>query len=620
MDIKQEAIRSITLKNGIIQGCTPEFLQLLDLNKEDVIQSPLKSLIVTLHPGDENSVDALPLEQHGFSKVVALRGSGQFPVCAQMTLETAHSNDEGDATAVFTPLSAEALTEQRDNVRRLQVGVNVWQVGLFEHNHLSGLIYSSTRLREMYGLAQDKEMNFMQFASAIHPDDQDNENVKKSHDPAGDGHYEEQYRIIKPSGEIRWMHTRARTTFGYINGERRALSTTGSIFDITDSHLLKVALEENKQQLADILNSLPSMVLGVNTEGRVTQWNSQSQIHTGIAESEALHQPIEIVYPMLSTEIASIKKSQKNQVTIDRTRVPWTKNGQMFFYNICITPLRNSNSSDVVIRIDDVTEQVRFEEMLVHSEKLLSVGGLAAGMAHEINNPLAAVLQSMQVIQNRLNPTLPANQKAAEEIGVPLKSVQAYLDERKISRMINAVSDAGNRAAAIVRNMLSFVRISNNDQIRCNLAELMDTSLELALNDYDLTRKIDFRKIEIRRNYNPEVHPVFCDAGKIQQVLLNLIKNAGQALFDAKVPSPRITIRILPQQEYSRIEFEDNGPGIPQEVSRRIFEPFFTTKQVGTGTGLGLSISYFIIVKEHKGKIRMEQGQDGGAKFIIDLP
>ena len=145
-------------------------------------------------------------------------------------------------------------------------------------------------------------------------------------------------------------------------------------------------------------------------------------------------------------------------------------------------------------------------------------------------------------------------------------------------------------------------------------------TIQLLMNDYDLKTNYSFREIKIKRDYAEDLPDTICDSGKIQQVFLNILKNAGQAMFHANTAKPEIIIRVFKIDGYLRTEIEDNGPGIPEEISRRIFEPFFTTKPKGEGTGLGLSISYSIIVKEHHGIMHVDKGESGGSRFIIDLP
>ena len=607
--------------NEVIVACEGPLPDALQMVRGDFNDLPLSKFFVgfsgkPMDPGQSIIRQLTP----GQLEITLLKGKTELLLVAEVILMFPDSTAQTHNKLVIIPHTAEMLRNFRTERRRLRVGINVWDIALFEHDHLSQNLFSSRRMREIFGAPMDEEMDIVRLGSAVHPDDRDMEAIAKSHDPDGDGRYEQEYRVIRPDGEERWIHSRAQTVFGVAEGQRRALRTTGTIMDITEQHHLKTALEANQQKLTDILDSLPSIVFVVDAELRITQWNHAARTYTGLPDADALNQKVDSLFPMLTNQLAHIRKAQNEQTAFNHSRIPWTDSGITVFFNISITPLCNFINSEVVIRMDDVTEQIRLEEMLVHSEKLLSVGSLAAGMAHEINNPLSGVLQNMQVVINRLNPDLPLNQRVADKLNVSLPRMRAYMEERNILRSMAAVTDAGTRAATIVRDMLGFVRISHDAHARCDLRDLVDKSLALARHDYDLTRQTDFRKIEIERRYDTHIRSVSCDPGKIQQVLLNFIKNAGQAMFDAEVAFPRIIVRIQMRDDMVRIEFEDNGPGLKDEVARRVFEPFFSTKKIGQGTGLGLSISYFIITREHRGAMRAENVSGGGARFIVELP
>jgi signal transduction histidine kinase len=297
---------------------------------------------------------------------------------------------------------------------------------------------------------------------------------------------------------------------------------------------------------------------------------------------------------------------------------------EVCYNNIFVYPLIANGSQGVVLRIDDVTERVRFEEMMIQTEKMMSVGGLAAGMAHEINNPLGGIVQSAQNIIRRISPELPINEQTARDCGTDLESVRAYLDKRNILKFLESIRESGQRAAKIVGNMLNFSRQSESLMAPVNLPELLNRSTELAAHDYNLKKKYDFRHIEIIRDFAPDLPKVPCTATEIEQVILNLIRNAAQAMSGGKGQMSdvkgHIILRLKKEENMARIEVEDNGPGMDEKTLERIFEPFFTTKEVGTGTGLGLSVSYFIITNNHKGTIKAESVPGKGTKFIIHLP
>lgn len=272
--------------------------------------------------------------------------------------------------------------------------------------------------------------------------------------------------------------------------------------------------------------------------------------------------------------------------------------------------------------VHDITERKKIEELIIQSEKMLSIGGLAAGMAHEINNPLAGMIQSAQLILSRLTNDLPANHEAAEASGISMAAVKKFMEKRKVIKNLENIHTAGSRAAKIIENMLSFAKKGDSTKNQCQLDQLIDKTIEIAQNEYDLKKKFDFKQIKITRKYSPEVPTILCEESKIQQVLFNLLKNAAESMGseNASHKSPEIIFRLTTEGKIVCIEIEDNGPGIDPETQKRVFEPFFTTKGLEHGTGLGLSVSYFIIVKDHGGELRVQSALGQGTKFIIKLP
>jgi PAS domain S-box-containing protein len=270
----------------------------------------------------------------------------------------------------------------------------------------------------------------------------------------------------------------------------------------------------------------------------------------------------------------------------------------------------------------DITETKRMHEMMIQTEKMISVGGIAAGIAHEINNPLGIVLQAAQNLAQRTRPDFRKNVEAAEKLGLDMNLLHEYMAVRKLDVFIADIQSAASRASAIIRHMLDFSRRSESRRAVCDLRVIVDNAVDLASNDYDLKKSYDFRKIEIVRDYPPDLPGIGCTATEIEQVLLNVLRNAAQAMAvaDPPVAAPRIAIRLADLPDRVRIRIEDNGPGVPEPVKSRIFEPFYTTKQPGVGTGLGLSVSYFIVTKGHGGKMSLDTGREGGAAFVIDLP
>lgn len=273
----------------------------------------------------------------------------------------------------------------------------------------------------------------------------------------------------------------------------------------------------------------------------------------------------------------------------------------------------------------DITARLKTQELIIQSEKMMSIGGLAAGMAHEINNPLAAIIQSVQNIERRLSPSFIKNKKAAENFNLDLESVSDYLESRDIFSFIDAIKDAGIRAAGIVKNMLNFSRQSQATLSEVNINSLIDKVLDLASHDYNVVNDFDFRQITINKKYEEDIPLIKCVKSEIEQVILNILKNGAEVMLDSSrqnpvVHSPEFFISTGSDNENIYIEIEDNGPGINIEQQKRIFDPFYTTKPVGKGTGLGLSVSYYIITQNHRGKMSIDSEVGKFAKFSIALP
>ena len=395
--------------------------------------------------------------------------------------------------------------------------------------------------------------------------------------------------------------------------------------DITKRKEAEQELHHLRNYLANIIDSMPSILIGVDAEGKVTQWNIEAQRTSGLPSTKVLGQPLEEILPRLSPQLERVQQAMTTREVQMPPRKSYLKDGETYYEDITIYPLVANGVEGAVIRIDDVTEQVRIEELMIQSEKMLSVGGLAAGMAHEINNPLAGMMQTASVMSNRLsNLEMPANLRAAEAAGASMESIGAFMESRGIPRMLTAINESGQRVAEIVDNMLSFARRSDAAVTTINLTELLDKTLELAATDYDLKKQYDFKTIKIVKEYDDYLPYAPCEGGKIQQVFLNILRNGAQAMHDARGngEEPCFTLRVSHETEVDmiRVEIEDNGPGMDEATRKRVFEPFFTTKPVGDGTGLGLSVSYFIIAENHGGTLDVVSKPNQGAKFIIRLP
>ncbi len=531
------------------------------------------------------------------------------------------ANDFGEPVVVGL---ATDITERRAVEARIQESEKRYRT-MFE-NTGTGTVLSeadtilsmvNSEFTRLVGYSREEIEGKMSWTQLVAPEDV--ERMKQYHQarrqPSGSAPTEWECSVVDKLGQVKRVLLKVRLIPG-------TQTSIGSFLDITERKQAEEELRRLRNYLSNIINSMPSVLVGVDTHGRVTQWNKQAERTTGITFDKARSQPLTAVFPQLIDVMERIKSAIQDRRVLRDPKIPRHSNGETRFEDITIFPLVANGVEGAVIRVDDVTERVRLEEMMIQSEKMLSVGGLAAGMAHEINNPLAGILQNTAVLENRLFGDLPANRKAAEAAGTTMAAIQHFLELRKLPSMIEHIRTSGNRAAAIVRNMLSFARKSDRIISSHDLGSLLDQTIELAQTDYDMKKHYDFKQIRLFREYDRTVAPVPCEASKLQQVFLNILKNGAEAMAEMQggAAHPAFFLRVKDDGLWVRVEIEDSGPGMDEQTRRRIFEPFFTTKPVGKGTGLGLSVSYFIITENHGGKMNVHAAAHGGTRFVIRLP
>lgn len=380
-------------------------------------------------------------------------------------------------------------------------------------------------------------------------------------------------------------------------------------------------LQLTKNFLDNIINSMPSILLGLDPEKKVIHWNRKAEEKTGISAGEAIGQQVEKVFPKIAEQMETIYQAMNNR-TPQKTEKLMEQEGEKARYSdILCYPLVNNGVEGVILRIDDVTERVMLGEMMVKADKMVTISGLSAGIAHEINNPLSVISQYTQIVRQRFQPDLRANISAAETHGIDLSKVNAYMQERKIFDCFDHIIEASLRSSEIVQNMLNFSRRGERVLSPVDIHRLIEEILHLAANEYSLKKQNRFRSIEIQRHYAADLPRIPCVRMEIGQVLLNLLRNAAQAIGSGTVDAPpKITITTEQKQESAAITIADNGPGITEEIRQHIFEPFFTTKQEGHGTGLGLSVSYHIITEHHHGDLYVVSQAGEGAAFTMLLP
>ncbi len=268
----------------------------------------------------------------------------------------------------------------------------------------------------------------------------------------------------------------------------------------------------------------------------------------------------------------------------------------------------------------DITERQKNRELMIQNEKITMVAGLAAGVAHEVNNPLSTISHGIKNLERRFSPSLQSNRVVADELGLDLDSVYLYMERRDINSYLANMSAAVDRASFIVSNMLKFSQESTLSKHMMDINNIIEQSIDLASTDYDLNKKFNFRQIRITRMFDATLPSIPVHVTEIEQVIFNLIKNAAQAMFFVGTENPEISISTRMSENSILIHVKDNGPGMSSDVCQKVFDPFFTTKGYGLGSGLGLSVTQTIITKNHGGTIEVDSIIGKGTCFTVSLP
>ena len=347
-----------------------------------------------------------------------------------------------------------------------------------------------------------------------------------------------------------------------------------------------VQIERLKDFSENIVESLNVGVLAVDLEGRIESWNTQLDQLVGVGRAQAVGRAYsEVLPPDLVAEIGA--RAEEERVTGIYKFPLRNRAGQRLVVNVSIAPLVDKSGEKLgrLILLDNITERVRLEEQLVQSEKLTSLGLLAAGVAHEVNTPLAVISNYIQMLARQL----------------PGEDPRHAISDKIVKQTF--------RASEMVNNLLNFSRTGAAEFSEVDLNAVVEETLSLVSHPFKTTR------VSVIKTLEKPLPPVLGSTNRLQQVLLNLFMNARDAMPNGGM----LEVRTASQNGSVEIEVTDTGSGIPREYQNRIFDPFFTTKSSGRGTGLGLSVSYGII-KEHAGKIEVRSTPGKGTSFRLEFP
>ena len=554
------------------------------------------------------------------------------------------------------------------------------------------------------------------FASIIHPQDRKNVEAVLIRSVTAKIPYILEYRIVRADGGISWVYEGGQAISYHMEAENLASRTPdltrqldlkieqengnieeiegqenflnslvsslppipnpqlefvyldGVILDITDRKQATEAVREKESYYRCIVETASEGVWMFDTESKTTFANTRMAEMLGYTVEEMLGRSLFEFIDGEERAIAQTYVQRRKQGIRERHDFKFTrKNGSHLWAIVSATPMFDVNGefSGVLRMITDISDRklaeaelLQTQSMMVQNEKMVSLGQLVAGVAHEINNPVSFIYGNVQHADDYFKDLLKMIQLYQQEYPKPTPVIQQEIDDvdlnfmlQDLPKLLNSMKMGAERIRQIVLSLKNFSRLDESEQKHVDIHEGIDSTLLIL--QHRLKETAGHPKIVLLKEFG-DLPRVQCYPGQLNQVFMNIIGNAIDALEEAMetglwangeqslipyCPSP--TLRICTEVKYEQdslmqkenvvdasnrhpthlvIRIADNGPGIPVEVHKRLFDPFFTTKEPGKGTGLGLSISYQIVVEKHGGQLHCNSAPGQGTEFAIEIP
>lgn len=493
-----------------------------------------------------------------------------------------------DVTARLEAERSLSLSEK--NLARAQ---QIARVGSWERDLASGSLHWSREMRRILGLEAGGPPSYEEFMELVHPDDRAKLREARVRALETAGRMDVEHRIVRPDGSIRWLHELGEVARGPDGAPERLLGTAQ---DITE----RKAAEERLRQQAALLDHAQEAILVLSLDHHIRYWNKGAERIYGwrAAEAEGALAPALLHRETRGFHAANLEALSKGAWHGELEQL--TRDGKPLEMECRWTLVRGEGGKpqSILAIHADITQRKRLEAQFLRAQRMESIGTMAGGIAHNLNNVLAPIVMAVDLLAD-----LEVNPERRELLGLIEKSAK--------------------RGAEMIRQVLSYARGVEGRRSRVDLRGLIQDLAAIARETFPKDIRIDLR-------VGDGLWDVEGDATQIHQVLLNLCVNARDAMagggvisikadnrqIDAHYAAMHLEARVGP---HVKVEISDTGCGIPPEIMEKIFDPFFTTKEQGKGTGLGLSTSVAII-KGHRGFLRVRSEPGQGSSFGIYLP
>ncbi|HET7871518.1 MAG TPA: PAS domain S-box protein, partial [Terriglobales bacterium] len=479
------------------------------------------------------------------------------------------------------------ITDRREAERRYRELFDNVQEGVFFASPEGHFIEVNDALVRMLGYQNREDMLKLDLNTQVYISPEQREEIVRRLEQQGSVRNFE-VALCRRDGSM--IHA-LENTFVVRDGQGRIMQYRGVFLDISEVKHTQAQLQRERDFTSKILNNTQTMIMVADTAGLVSYVNRRCYESGGFNQNEIVgHRLDRIIMPSHQAAFAEGFESALHGMQVDNLELLIVRgNGTQGKFSVNLSPMRDEagDVTSVVALMTDITDASMIQAKLMHTEKMAAVGQLVSGVAHEVNNPLTAIMGFSDLLME--NPEVPGSAR---------KDLQVILEEAQ-------------RTKEIVQNLLSFARQRPPQRQRLQINDILRKTI--ALRAYDFSN----HGVQILERFDEGLPELIGDSHQLQQVFLNILNNAYDAVHSAGRPG-LIEIETIQDGAWVEVLFRDNGEGIRHP--ERIFDPFFTTKEVGQGTGLGLSICYGI-VREHEGEILCANNQDTpGATFSVRLP
>jgi PAS domain S-box-containing protein len=573
---------------GEIRAVNRSFTDIVGQPFQEIIGRRLKDFFDDVNETSQNSIAsgmARFLERRHWTGVVQVRvkrtNSTYFFDCV------AHAMLRDDKVHGLTILARDITAIRRSEARFTELFESL-QEGIYIVTPEDQILEVNPALVRMLGYDSKEELLGKHVTQIFVDDEQRNKLAREIHrQPHPQGH---EITLRRKDGQPLLCLNTATVVRDTAS---RVVRYQGALVDITERRAIEKRLHKEQEFARRLVDSFPDLIFVVDANKRYTFASPRVKEVLGYEDTETIgitfgertHQEERAMLMALYDDMFAGRRSFASiEVQVRHRQGEWRRLRCHF------SPLFDENGKieGIVISGRDVTEVKRLEEQLIQAEKLAAMGQMLAGVAHELNNPLTAILGVSELLRDRQG-----------------------LDE-STKRQLEMTHRQARRAARIVQNLLEFSRPASPQKRVLDLNNIIDRTIQL--HEHSLRRS----NIEVDFHPLPGLPPITGDANQLIQVFLNLVSNAEQAIREVR-QSGRIQIRLGQSTNRVFASVQDDGIGIKPEALAKLFDPFFTTKRPGGGTGLGLSIC-MSIVREHGGNIEVESLPAGGAAFTVSLP